>query len=221
MSGISNLKGEHIEIEISGKMGFRGILVDTGLDIIVLYDGNKYFYIPFNHIQNIKKSQPVEEMIELGKDLPSLSDLDSISYRKILTNARGRFVEIFVSGNKTIHGYITSVLNDFLVFYSPVFKTMFISLHHIKWIIPYSSNLTPYTLNSEKLPVQPTNIPISRSFEEQLKKEEGKLVVFDAGDHPNKIGLLKSVQNNIVELITADGETTYWKLLHLKMVHLP
>ncbi|MEH7680644.1 DUF2642 domain-containing protein, partial [Priestia megaterium] len=43
----------------------------------------------------------------------------------------------------------------------------------------------------------------------------------DLGDQSAKIGVLKEVSNNIVELITANGESMYWKLAHVKSVHLP
>jgi hypothetical protein len=221
MAGINDFIGQHVELEISGKTFFHGILIDCGLDIIVLFDGQQFLYIPLLHIHNIRKDETNEDIQLTESDSSILDNGEQISYRKILTNAKGRFVELYVTGNKSIHGYITSILNDYFVFYSPVHKTMLISLNHLKWLIPYNSSLTPYTLNNEDLPVQPTKMPVLRTYEEQLKKLVGKLVVFDMGDRPNKVGLLKSVDNNIIELIIANGETIYWKLLHLKSVHLP
>ncbi len=221
MSGISSFVGQQVDLEITGKTIFVGILVDVGLDILVLFDGKQYLYIPLLHLHNIKLStdEPIEQNQHLK--LPFSDDIDNISYRKILNNAKGIFVEIYVTGNKSIHGYITNILNDYFVFYSPVYKTMFISLHHLKWMIPYSTNLTPFTLSNEVLPVQPSSIPLLRNFEEQLKKYQGRLIVFDSGEHPDKIGLIKNIQNNIVELVTANGETLYWKIIHLKSAHLP
>ncbi len=222
MNNLKSLVGKKIKLEVSGKTMIQGLLVDLGLDIIVIYNGKEYLYIPHLHIQNIKLN--LEPNTELQGTIPEipLNDEDQIiSYRKTLMNAKGRFVEIYVTGNKSIHGYITNILNDYFVFYSPVYKTMFISLNHLKWLIPYQTNLTPYTLGNELLPVKPTNIPLQRSLEDQLKKLEGNLVVFDLGDHPMKVGLLKEVQNNIVELVTAVGESVYWKVMHLKTIHLP
>ncbi|MFC0272716.1 DUF2642 domain-containing protein [Metabacillus herbersteinensis] len=221
MNGISTFIGKQVDIEITGKTVFVGILIDVGLDIIVLFDGLQYLYIPLLHLHNIKLSS--EDPIETSQRSKQTitDDTEKIAYRKVLNNAKGMFVEIYVTGNKSIHGYITNILTDYFVFYSPVYKTMFISLHHLKWMIPYSSSLTPYTLGNDVLPVQPSTIPLLRTFEEQLKKYQGKLVVFDSGEHPNKIGLLKDIRNNIVELITANGETMFWKLTHLKSAHLP
>lgn len=224
MNCLKNLCGKEVEVEISGKKHFSGILIDAGLDIIVLYDGEEYHYIPLLHLQNLKERiikydeegipQPVEHM-------PFLQENEEISYRKILTNAKGQFLEIFVTGNKSIHGYITSVLNDYIVFYSPVYKNIFISMQHLKWLTPYSNQLTPYLLSNKELPVVPAAIPLARSFDEQIKKYENQLLVFDLGDHPNKVGVLKSAANNIVELVNAQGRRTFWKLIHLKTVHIP
>jgi hypothetical protein len=36
-----------------------------------------------------------------------------------------------------------------------------------------------------------------------------------------KIGLLKQVQNDIIELVTADGKSIFWKIMHVKTIHLP
>lgn len=221
---MKNLLGKEVEIEISGRTNFTGLLIDAGLDIIVLFDGQNYLYIPLMHLHNISertlKTNP--EMIEKPTfEMPFQNEKETISYRKILNNAKGQFLEIFVTGNRSIHGYITSVLNDYIVFYSPVYKTVFVSMQHLKWLIPYSNALTPYTLSNTVLPVVPSSIPLARSFEEQLKKYEGKLLVFDLGDNPSKVGLVKSISNNIVNLTTAGGQTVFWKLMHLKTVHIP
>lgn len=221
MDQLKALLGKQVRLEVSGGTIVQGGLVDVGADIVVIYTGKEYLYIPHLHIHHMKLH--VDSTTRITSPFPEvpLHEETSISYRKTLLNAKGRFVEIYVIGNKTIHGYITSVLNDYFVFYSPVYKTMFISLQHLKWLIPYQKNITPYTLGNDLLPVQPTSLSLQRSLEEQLKKIEGQLVIFDLGDHPMKIGLLKQVQNNMVELVTASGESVYWKVNHLKIVHFP
>jgi hypothetical protein len=213
---------QKVELEVTGKIIFQGILIDLGQDILVLFNGKDYFYIPLLHVHNIR----VNDLIELetnGNDpvSPINDEQTAISYRKTLLNAKGRFIEIFVTGNKSLHGYVTNVLNDYFSFYSPVYKTMLISLSHLKWLTPYQTDLTPYTLDTKALPVKPSGITLQRSLEEQLKKLEGNLVVFDIGDHPLKIGLLQLIQNNIAELVVASGETVFWKVSHLKSIHTP
>lgn len=221
MIGIKNFVSKEVDIEISGKTKFTGILIDYGLDILVIFDGEKYVYLPMIHLHHIKEREALEPIPTPIENMPIQDMTNSTSYRKTLTNARGKFVEIFVTGNRSIHGYITSVLNDYIVFYSPVYKMMFISMHHLKWLTPYHHTLTPYTLSNKELPVVPANIPLARSFDEQLQKYQGKLSVFDLGDHPNKVGVVQSIENNLVELVQANGKRIYWKLAHLKTVHFP
>jgi len=223
LNGIKAFFGKEVEVEISGKTFFNGILIDLGLDIVVLYDGWKFLYIPILHLHNIKERISIEneQTEQPPAGTPFQPENETLSYRKVLTNAKGQFVEIYVTGNKSIHGYITSVLNDYIVFYSPVYKSLFISMQHLKWLTPYTTKLTPYTLKPEELPVVPSSIPLSRSYEEQIKKFKGQLIIFDMGGDPNKVGLMTELSNNIVELVTASGTKVYWKLMHLKTAHLP
>jgi hypothetical protein len=217
-----DLRGKNIEVEISGGSFHRGILIDLGLDIVVVYDGrnNTFLYIPFIHIQQLKEILIQADTLydpPSEKPIPS----DSISYRKILMSAKGLFVEVYVTGNKSIHGYLTSIMNDYFVFHSPPYKTMFISMNHVKWLIPYPANTTPYTLENHNLPNRPVSATLARSFEQQLKKLENQLIIIDGGYNEEKIGLLQKVQDNKMILITAKGEKVYRNLEHIKTIQLP
>jgi hypothetical protein len=218
---ITTLCGKQVDVVISGNTFFQGIFIESGKEILVLFDGQKYIYIPFLHIHRINLSPVINNDISTPSEASLAEDADAISYRTILTNAKGLFTEIYVTGNISLHGYITSIRSDYFAFYSPVYKTMLISLYHLKWLIPYNLKTPPYTLSNEKFPVIPSKVPLLRSFEEQLKKWEGGLVVFDMGEDPMKIGLLKKVSDSIIELVVASGETVYLKLSHIKSVHLP
>lgn len=222
MSNFYHLIGKNINVEISGKKELIGRLIDVGLDILVLYNG-QYYYIPIGHIQRVKedKSNSFELDANFQPNQPITTNSDTISFRKVLTNAKGTFVSLYIDGNRTIHGYLTSVMNDYFVFYSPAHKVMFISMNHLKWLIPYSKNTSPYSLNNEFLPVNPTSISLARSFSEQCKKLENNMVILDGGDHPEKIGLLKAVHNNTLTLITAEEEIIYLNCHHLKTLYLP
>jgi hypothetical protein len=220
LSELKKLVGKQVYVKISGDL-FIGILIDIESDILVLFNGRQYLYIPMLHVHRITLNNDVDNYVENPSGNSILQDSKSISYREILTNAKGVFSEIHVNGNLSYHGYITNVLSDYFAFYSPVYKMMFISLKHLKVLIPYNQGTTPYTLSNEYLPVNPSNVPLVRSFENQLKKVEGRLIVVDGGGHSMKIGLLKKMENNVIELVNASGESVYLLLNHIKSVHLP
>lgn len=219
MSYLRSMLGKTVELEISGLIQRVGILIDYGLDVVI-YDGIHYVYLPSGHIQNIRLvANQTQQITE--PDYNRLEDESDLSYRKVLKASKGMFVEIFVAGNQSIHGYVTSVQTDYFVFYSPVHNTLFIPMFHLKWLIPYPENQSPYTLDKKDLPVNPTRVKLYRTFEEQLKSMEGKIAVFDLGSNPDKIGLLKSTNNRLVELVIADQTTIYWNIQHIKMVNFP
>ncbi|MED4228778.1 DUF2642 domain-containing protein [Neobacillus cucumis] len=221
---LEDLLGKTIEVEISGGIFRTGTLVDSGLDIIVLYDGKNqsFLYIPFIHVQRLKETILVEgEYYSYQPPSEKPIDTDVISFRKVLTIAKGLFVQVYVTGNKSIHGYLTSIMNDYFVFHSPLYKTIFISMKHVKWLIPYPPNTTPYSLNSENLPLISKSTPLARSFDEHLKKMENQLVILDSGDHPEKIGLLQKIRNNKITLITAEGEMIFRNIEHIKTIQIP
>lgn len=222
MSYLESMLGKTVELEISGMHRLAGILIDFGLDVVVIFEGVDYMYIPLGHIQNIRIVPPTPKTIYVPEpNYPQIQTENELSYRKILLEAKGMFTQIYVSGNQSIHGYVTNVLTDYFVFFSPVHKTLFIPMFHLKWLIPYPENQTPYTVNIEALSVSSSSIKLARTFEEQLKKWEKHIVVFDLGSNPEKIGYLKSIQNHMVELMIANQNPLYWNIHHLKVVHFP
>ncbi|MEC1669392.1 MULTISPECIES: DUF2642 domain-containing protein [Bacillus] len=224
MKGLNQFLDTDVEVVISGNTRFVGTLIDIGQDIFVIFDGSNYLYIPLLHLHQMNKAinTNTEKPILIDPEDPMMeAENNSFSYRNTLNKVKGKFIEIYVTGDRSIHGYVTSVLNDYIVFFSPVFKTLFISMHHLKWFTPYSTEQTPYTLDNSQLPVVPSSVSLVRNFEEQIKKYVGQLVIFDMGEVPEKVGLLKDVSNNIIELINASGESIIWKLNHLKTMHLP
>ncbi|MDN3016872.1 DUF2642 domain-containing protein [Paenibacillus sp. BSR1-1] len=216
-----DLIGKDIEVEISGGKLHKGTLLDSGLDIIVVYDAknHSYLYIPFTHVQRLKETILDEEYSSTEPPSNPI-DTDVISFRKALTYAKGMFVQVYVSSNKSVYGYVTSIMNDYFVLQSPVYKTLFISMNHVKWLIPCPPKTTPYSLKSENIDMMPKAAPISRSFDEQLKKFENQLVIIDGGDHNEKVGLLQKIGNNKITLITAESEVVIRNLEHIKTVQL-
>jgi hypothetical protein len=218
MSDLHQFIDKQVEVEISGNNMYTGKLIDVGSDLLVLYHEQRFFYIPFIHVQNLKGSQSNND-VSNPPEVPIDYQTDNLSFRKILQHAKGSFVEIYITGNKSIHGYLTSIMNDYFVFYSPIYKAMFVSMNHLKGLVPYSPDLTPYSLSNQS--VSPIPITLSRTFAEQCKKLEGRLVVFDLGDNPDKIGLLHKANNQIIELVNATGNKQCWNLQHLKTVNTP
>ncbi|WAH36290.1 DUF2642 domain-containing protein [Alicyclobacillus dauci] len=225
MSCLQEFTGRYVDVTLSGNKCITGYLVGIGLDILVINQYGNFYYTPLVHVQNVSLGTFSEGIVETPptQEHPFCVNDESISFRKALLNARGHFVEIYVSGNTTIHGYLTSIMNDYFVFHSPVYKTIFVTLSHLKWLIPYRDDVTPYALDTDSIPHRSVPGSLPRTFKEQCKKLCGKLVIFDMGDHPNKIGQLKSVDSDssMAELVTANGTKYLLNMDHLKTVYLP
>jgi hypothetical protein len=214
--------GKYIKLEISGKKFISGLLIDVGSDLWVIFNGYDYLYIPAIHCQNWKYLQQdeIDEFTISEGSTPIYNHNEEISLRKTLTAAKGIFTEIYVTSNQALHGYIISIMNNYFVFYSPIYKTMFISLNHLKWLIPYTNNQRPYGLSNANLPVNPSNITFARSFEVQIEKLTGELIVFNIAENEHVIGKVKEIKDNFVELISAKGDPVFINLQHIKTIHM-
>ncbi|WP_019242944.1 MULTISPECIES: hypothetical protein [Bacillus] len=215
----STLLGEVVQLELSRKNVVVGTLIDFGSDLIVVYNGNDYIYMPIFHMKNIKLVEKIEDEIMAPMELPSISVDENLSLRKALTLAKGTFVEIYVTNEQTLHGYITSIMNNYFVFYSPIYKTMFITLNHLKWLIPYKNNQKPYGLSNQDFPLQPAYLTLARTFEVQIEKLKNEVVMFNLGENNNVIGKVNNVESNIIELQTAKNPPIYLNIHHIKTVH--
>lgn len=212
--------GKNICVALPGLLQQSGVLIDTGSDLIVLFNGKDFIYIPISNIHLLYIDEDLEP-IDSPTQKPLEIDSDSLSLRKILTNSKGIFSEIVVAKKQSIHGYVTNIMNDYFVFYSPVYNTMYISLQHLKWLIPYRNDQVPYSLDRTILANYPSTLSLARSLDEQIKKMFGKMIIFDLGENTRKVGQLLSFKNNILELVTARQEVTYVNAKHVKAVHLP
>ena len=79
----------------------------------------------------------------------------------------------------------------------------------------------PYALNKNELPVNPLNITLARTFEEQLIKMSGKIMVFDLGEESNKIGKMAKIDEGHIEILKARDAKMYVNIQHVKSVHCP
>ncbi|KAA8783129.1 DUF2642 domain-containing protein [Paenibacillus amylolyticus] len=214
--------GKTIEFELSGcKLPIQGEVIDAGEDIIVVYGNQRYIYVPLHHIQTMHftKSEETSTNMDVPAPDPEM-DHDNISYRKVLMNARGRFSEISIGG-RTLHGYITSIMNDYFIFYSPLHHSVYVSIHHLKYIIPSPSNSRPFAMEHQHFPIQPSSISLSRTLDQQLQKMAGELVILNLGYKPEQTGLLKSINDKLLEVIDADGSTRFMHTSHVQTLHLP
>ncbi|MEK5443678.1 hypothetical protein [Fredinandcohnia sp. FSL W7-1320] len=111
-----DLIGKKIEVEISGGIFLKGVLLDSGLDIIVIHDNKNqsFLYVPFNHVQRLKEISFEEEDFLNSSPIENPIETDVISFRKALTVAKGMFVQNYWSGKKAIHGLMGSIMNDYI-----------------------------------------------------------------------------------------------------------
>lgn len=214
--------GKRIIVEVSGKRFLKGKLLDTGSDIMVIAEQQQFYYIPIAHVKNTKIDLSASyDSIDSATELPVEYQVDHFTTRQILNQARGLFAEVYVNGNKSIHGYVNGVLNDYFVIHSPIYKSIFISLHHFKWLIPYPPSHIPYSLQHQSLSVKPINSNLPATFEEQCKKAVGSMVVYDLGSQCNTMGMINQVSNGIIDLVDAEGNSTLWNIRHLKTMYIP
>ncbi|MGG4265254.1 DUF2642 domain-containing protein [Peribacillus simplex] len=205
-----------MEFELAGNIHEAGSLIEASSDIIVLYTGKVYRYIPFRHIKNFSFPKIEEEFGSGGEP-----EIEETSFRKLLMNAKGRFVEILLTKKHSVHGYIVGIMNNYFVFYSPVFKTMFISLDHLKWLSVSNDENGPYGLDKSEQLAQVSSLSWARTLEEQMKKLTNKLVVLDLGMHPKNMGKISTVKDGIIEMVNAHGEAVFVNMRHVKSFHFP
>lgn len=219
---IQSLVKQVVKIEVSGKKLINGTVIDIGSDMIVLYNGTDFVYIPINHIQNFKVDCDNESEIEGPEGFPNITtgeNKEYLSFGEVLTQAKGKYIEIYVTGGQPLHGYITGIMNNYFVFQSPVYKTMYISLKHLKWLIPYAQNEGPYGSDNHNVSLQADNDSLASIFEIQVEKFKNKIVVFNAGGNKSIIGKVNEIEDQIVEIQTARANFIYLNLDHIQTVH--
>lgn len=219
---IQNLITEVVEIEVSGKKMMNGTLVDSGSDLVVLFNGIDFVYISLEHIQRFEVNSN-EDDIMAPTHAPTISTVEDekdLSFREILTQAKGNYVELYVTDGPPIHGYILSLMDDYIEFYSPVYKIVYVSLRHLKVLIPYAENESPYGKNFHNSLVQSSRQILASTFKQQIEKFKDKIVVLNAGGNKSHIGKLNEIEENLVEIHGAKLHSYYLNLDHIKTLHL-
>lgn len=210
---LSTYLEQFISVQLSGEIEITGVLKDASPDMIILSECEVYRYIPIRHIQQITFS---DCKVEADK-LDFRTSNGKTSFRKSLMSAKGRNVKVLLGKNTVLYGYIVSIMNNFFVFFSPIYKTVFISMDHIK-SMTFDDMAGPY--GQGKMAFQPSTLTLSRTFEDQLGKLIGQLVVFDLGDIPQKIGKVFGVEDGLIGLISAHGDETFLSIRHIRSFHV-
>lgn len=219
---IQSLVQEVIRVEVSGKKIMNGTLIDVGSDMIVLFNEGDFVYISLDHVRNFGVDRDNENVVQAPTELPSIvaeESKEDLSFEEVLTQAKGRLVEIYVTGNQSLHGTIIGIMKNYLVFQSPVYKTMYISLAHIKWLIPYPQSHKLYGLENDSVTTPPNNETFARTLEVQVEKFKNKIVVLNVGDPKSYIGKINNVEEQIVEFQSARTSSVYLNLQHIKTIH--
>lgn len=211
--------GEPVCLDLFGKKELTGVLVDFGSDILVLFRQNDFYYIPLFHIREIR-SLSVEEAGFLSQSDSSMTLAfdEQLSLKKVLqAAAKGIFVKVNVTPSHSISGYITHVLDNYLVLFSPVYKTMLIPIHHIKFLIPYPEGFLPYGINFAKSAVSAIKTPPS-AFEDQLAKLTDSFITVNIEEKDSISGLLLRKEAGFIELQTVKEQQVYLNIQHIKTV---
>ncbi|QFF98270.1 DUF2642 domain-containing protein [Psychrobacillus glaciei] len=218
---IQSLMKEIVQIEVSGKNQINGTVIDLGSDIMVLFNGEDFMYIPIKHVHGFRVGRNNEYDIQYPTEFPSIiadENNQELSIIEVLNQAKGNYVELFVTNDKPLHGYIKQIMSNYFEFFSPIYKTMYISMSHLKWLIPYRQNESPYELGDKKL-LQTSNDSLASSFETHVENLKDKIVVLNIGSNNSKIGKIKDVQQQIVEIQPARTQSIYINLDHIQTLH--
>lgn len=217
-----NFGKEITEIEVSGGKFLKGSIIEMSNDIVVLFDGEDYLYIPFNHVQNLALAKNYYNIMNKPSE-PSILNTDTdkkeLTLPNILTQAQGIYTEIYVTGKTSVHGYISNIMNDYILVQSPIYSAIYIASAHIKWLIPYYTNQKPYGLTEQVFTIKPYNEPLSSTFATQIEKLKNKLVVINLGEKENYIGKINNIKGPIIEIQTARTNQSYLNLNHIQTIH--
>ncbi|WP_065408850.1 hypothetical protein [Pseudobacillus wudalianchiensis] len=214
--------GEPVALDLLGKKELSGILVDFGSEVLILYRQDEYFYIPLFHIRGIRSlSKEEADTLTQPDKLTEISLTEELSLKKVLEAAKGVFLEINVTAAQPFHGYITNILDDYVVFFSPTYQTMLIPFQHIKWLIPYPPASHPYGFKNTILPATSTAKSFARTFASQIEKMAGAFITCNVGEKESKSGKLLSKGNHFVHLLTAKERQIHISIPHIKNIICP
>lgn len=212
---------EYVTVSLIGDQLFKGTIFDSGSDIIVLFNGENFIYIPVSHIEYIVADTPDTEFAEPSDSpiIPLIDNKKNLTFESIPKEAKGINQEICIIGKKYLYGTILEVMEDYLVFDSPIYKEIYIPIKHIKWLIPYTSNERPYGLTETEFSWKQAKKEFEANFQQQPAVLLNKLIVLNMGEKTHHIGKVKSINGKMLELITAKEKRTYVNIEHIQTIH--
>lgn len=219
---IQQSEKEFAKIEVSGGKFLRGSIIDFSTEIIVLFNGHDYLYIPVIHVKNLTFSNNDEDSVSKPTNPPGINSksTETLTLKTILSRAQGMYVELYVTGKVPLQGYISNIMNDYIIFESPIYKTMYISLNHIKWLIPYISDQKPYGLTKEDFPIDQYSVELPQNLDNLVKKIKDELVIINLGEKSYQIGKLVDFSGNFVEILTTRSVPYYINIQHIQSLSI-
>ncbi|MED3661552.1 hypothetical protein NST62_07250 [Ureibacillus sp. FSL K6-8385] len=218
-----NLKKEIVAIEVSGGKLLNGCIVDSSDELIVLYVKNKFVYVPFEHIHSFYIDTENENNLQSPSEIPAFISKgnENLTLKNILSLATGIHAELMVAKNEPLHGVITKVLDDYIVFESPVYKSMFIAQRHLKWLIPHFHQF-PYGLNEQEfLHLSSKNsTTFQNTFASQIANLANQFVILNLGKNFSHIGRIKNVNHQLITIENGKSILTYFNLSHIQILQL-
>jgi hypothetical protein len=218
---IQSLIKEFVKIEVSGKKILKGTLIDVGTDIMVIFNETDYMYIPINHIHSfcaIQKNEFDTVVPTESYSIKTGENSEGLSLRLTLQQAKGKNSEIYLTDDQPLHGCITQIMEDYFEFYSPIYKTMYISTKHLKWLIPYTTNEGPYGLNINYSKPSANGTHVN-TFKTKIEQFIDQMIVFNIGGSKSHIGKINNVEEHVIELEKARATKDYLNIDHIKTIH--
>ena len=211
---------EYVTVSLVGDNHFKGIIFDSGADIIVLFNGENFFYIPISHIEYIAADTPDTEFKQ-PSTFPNtpLNKKEELTLDSILNEAKGVYQELCVINKKILHGTILEVLEDYIAFYSPIYKKIYVAKKHLKWLSPYLQNERPYDLSEVEFNWKQVEKEFKVNFIQQLMALSNKLVILNLGEKISHIGKVENISDKMLELKTVKGKNMFVNIEHIQTFH--
>ncbi|MBB4825448.1 hypothetical protein HNO89_002682 [Sporosarcina luteola] len=212
----------NVAIEVSGRKQITGTVIEVGKDLVVLCNGIDFIYIPLAHIQNSRIDDGIENLIEVPTDPQNVvipEDGEDVTLLNVLQQSLGKGVEIYVTGRHSLFGYITEILDDYFVFWSPLHTNLFVKLSHLKWLIPYPPTHKFYGMVDATSLLQVKKENNARTFQEKVQGLKNRIVMINGGDSQKQIGKLNDVKDQFIEIQTAKMRSAYLNIEHIKTIH--